>query len=111
MVTTGRCRFCGRDAGRRRAPGPKGPICQDCVEAGLAIIADGEARGSAGGTTLLRLLPDAEDTCDHCDRRERLTFLGFRRPLARMSCAELESVICADCLDKAGDVINKSYRD
>ncbi|WP_370949160.1 hypothetical protein AB5J62_16845 [Amycolatopsis sp. cg5] len=110
MLTTGRCRFCGRDEtpGQHRAPGP---ICAACVEAGLAIVRDGEARTSAGDTTLLRLLPDAEATCDHCGRHERLTFLGFRRPLARVSCPELESVICEPCLDAAGDLINKTVRE
>ncbi|SDW39303.1 ClpX C4-type zinc finger [Amycolatopsis xylanica] len=112
MVTTGRCRFCGREesAGQHRAPGPKGPICPSCVEAGLALVRDGEARSSAGGTTLLRLTPDAEAACDQCGRWERLTFLGFRRPLVRMSCEELGSVICAACLDAAGDLINKASR-
>jgi hypothetical protein len=106
-----RCRFCYRMAapGLHRAPGPEGPICADCVETGLALVRDGEERASRGGTALARLAPDAENPCEFCDRGVRYSFLGFRRPLARMICRQSGAVICVDCLDRSGDLINRAH--
>ena len=91
-------------------PGPEGPICTDCLETGLQLARDGHARPSQGGTNLLRVNSTSDSACEFCGRRERTTFLGFHRPLARMSCPEIGSVICVDCLDHGGDVINKALR-
>jgi hypothetical protein len=106
------CRFCGRppNHGRPRLPGRHGPICLDCLQAGLYVVADGEARASGNGTDLVALRTTVEAVCDFCGRGERESFLGFRRALARMQCRQLGSVICADCLDRGGDLLNEALR-
>ncbi|TNC20091.1 hypothetical protein FG385_31675 [Amycolatopsis alkalitolerans] len=106
------CRFCGRSPapGEHRLPGPAGPVCADCVEAGLALVRDGRARPSLGGTPLLAAERGSDLACEFCGRRERRTFFGFRRPLARMIGGPGNAVICADCLDRAGDVLNRALR-
>ncbi len=91
-------------------PGPDGPICASCIAAGLKLVHDGQARPSRGETVLVRVTSRDDEACEFCERRERYTFLGFRRSLARMKCPELGAVICADCLDHGGDLINKAYR-
>src|SRR6187399_2399451 len=100
------CRFCGRlpGPGQHRAPGPRGPICADCLETGLFLVRDGQERVSRGGTVLA--LAPVTVACEFCGRIERRTFFGRRRPLARMTCAERGSVICADCLNRGGDLLN-----
>jgi hypothetical protein len=105
------CRFCGRlpEPGQHRAPGPRGPICADCLEDGLLLVRDGRERISHGGTALA--LAPAARACEFCDRTERRTFLGRRRPLMRMGCAERGSVICADCLERGGDLLNRISRE
>jgi hypothetical protein len=106
------CRFCGRPPlpGQYRAPGPHGPICTDCLEAGLLLVHDGQARRSRGGTGLALLRSTTAEACEFCGRRERRSFFGFRRPLARMSCAQEGAVICADCLNRGGELINQALR-
>ncbi len=106
------CRFCGRGArrGRPGVTGPIGPICADCVQAGLRLLRDGTNQLSKGGTVLIPLYTVTASVCEYCGRRERRTFLGRRRTLARMSCEELGAVICLDCLDQAGDLINQAVR-
>lgn len=106
------CRFCGRRPAPRehRIPGPIGPVCADCVEAGLAVVRDGRARVSRGGTGLRVEAPHSGVLCEFCGRDERRTFFGFRRALGRMSCLENGAVICADCLDHGADLINRAVR-
>ncbi|HKS49185.1 MAG TPA: hypothetical protein VJT49_29565 [Amycolatopsis sp.] len=103
-----RCRFCDRlpAPGQRRAPGPRGPICADCLETGLLLVNDRRERVSPGGTGLALVISPAAQACEFCGRSERRTFFGFRRPLARMSCTQQGSVICADCLNRGGDLLN-----
>ncbi|MFD5247746.1 hypothetical protein ACFWIW_24635 [Amycolatopsis sp. NPDC058340] len=48
--------------------------------------------------------------CEYCGRHERRSFLGFRRPLLRMTTSQFGAVICVECLDRAGDLLNRSYR-
>lgn len=91
-------------------PGPAGPICTDCVQAGLRLVHDGVLRTSEGGSVLAPVRSLAAYVCEYCGRREHRTFLGFRRPLARMSCEQFGAVICVDCLDRAGDLLNSAYR-
>jgi hypothetical protein len=106
------CRFCDRPPrpGQYRAPGPHGPICTDCLEAGLLLVHDGQARLSRGGTGLACLRSANAAACEFCGRSERRTFLGFRRSLPRMTCAQVGAVICADCLNRGGELINQAVR-
>jgi hypothetical protein len=106
------CRFCGQPPrpGQYRAPGPQGPICTDCLEAGLMLVRDGQTRLSRGGTGLAYVRSATADACEFCGRRERRTFLGFRRSLPRMSCAQVGGIICADCLNHGGELINQAVR-
>lgn len=71
---------------------------------------DGRERRSLGGTGLARLTAVSDDACEFCGRRERRSFLGFHRRLARMSCPQAQAVICADCLNRGGELINKFLR-
>ncbi|WP_199432900.1 hypothetical protein [Qaidamihabitans albus] len=109
---TARCRFCGRPPapGQHRLPGPLGPICMECVQAGLYLVGDGEERVSHGGTDLVRVQSSAETVCEFCGRGQRHSFLGVRRSLRRMRCRQLGSVICVDCLDRGGDLLNRALR-
>jgi hypothetical protein len=106
------CLFCRRvpGPGQHRMPGRRGPICVECVQAGLYVVADGMARASSGGTDLVPLRAEAELACDFCGRGERPAFLGFRRALVRMRCTQSGSVICVDCLDRGGDLFNEVLR-
>ncbi|MFD4190388.1 hypothetical protein [Amycolatopsis thermoflava] len=106
-----RCRFCDTPpaAGERRVPGPAGPICARCVETGLGLVRDGQPRTSRGGTDLERLRSGGEP-CEFCDRTDRRTFLGFTRSLPRMRCAQTGAVICDDCLDRSGNLLNQALR-
>ena len=108
-----RCRFCDRlpERGLHRAPGPRGPICADCLETGLVLVRDARERVSRGGTGLSLLVSAEAKACEFCCRSERRTFFGFRRPLSRMTCAEQGSVICADCLNRGGDLLNRVSRE
>ena len=74
------------------------------------LVRDGRERRSLGGTGLARLTAVTEDACEFCGRRERRSFLGFHRTLPRMSCAQENAVICADCLNRGGELINKFLR-
>ncbi|WP_328454658.1 MULTISPECIES: hypothetical protein [unclassified Amycolatopsis] len=109
---TAPCRFCGRPPRPRdhRVPGPSGPICVDCVQAGLWVIRDGGERPNEAGETLEAVSSPQAPVCEFCSRRERRTFLGFRRPLVRVRCAPRDAVICGDCLDHAGDALNLALR-
>jgi hypothetical protein len=106
-----RCRFCDRPPadGQHRLPGRRGPICIECVQAGLYVASDGETRASGGGTELV-VVRTMGAVCDFCGRREREPFLVFRRKLVRVQCRQLGSVICADCLDRGGDLLNEVLR-
>ncbi|MEA5361517.1 hypothetical protein VA596_18380 [Amycolatopsis sp., V23-08] len=108
----GPCRFCGRlpRSGAPRVPGPAGPICLDCVRAGLRVVGDGEERTNEAGERLDAVSDLQAPVCEFCGRRERRTFLGFRRPLVRLRCAPRDAVICVDCLDSAGDALNLALR-
>ncbi|KAA9166364.1 hypothetical protein FPZ12_002030 [Amycolatopsis acidicola] len=106
------CRFCGRKSGpgEHRAPGPLGPICPSCLEAGLALVRDGRERRSRGGTSLVRVVSAGSDACEFCDRSVRRSFFGRHRPLPRMSCTQGHAVICRDCLDRGGELLNHVLR-
>jgi hypothetical protein len=109
---SGPCRFCGRPPrrGDHRVPGPAGPICLDCVRAGLRVVGDGEERPNPAGEVLDAVSAAQAPVCEFCGRREHRTFLGFRRPLVRLRCAARDAVICVDCLDRAGDTLNLALR-
>ncbi|MDQ0381725.1 hypothetical protein [Amycolatopsis thermophila] len=106
-----RCRFCDTQpaAGERRVPGPNGPICARCVEAGLGLVRDGHARTSHGGTDLERVRAGGAP-CEFCDRTDRTGFFGFRRTLPRMHCPQTDATICDDCLDHSGNLLNQALR-
>ncbi|HVV07683.1 hypothetical protein [Amycolatopsis sp.] len=106
------CRFCGRapTPGEYRAPGPLGPICPSCLEAGLALVRDGRERRSRGGTVLVRVITPEDDACEFCERSVRRGFFGRHRPLPRMSCTQAHAVICRDCLDRGGELLNHVLR-
>ena len=74
------------------------------------LVRDGRERRSLGGTGLARVTSITDDACEFCGRRDRRNFLGFHRPLARMSCAQAHATICADCLNRGGELINKYLR-
>lgn len=105
------CRFCGRmpKPGQHRVSGPHGPICSDCIEIGLSVTGTRKPHDVDGGH-LRRLGSKDSDVCEFCDRGVRLSFLGFRRPLSKARAAESGAVICADCLDWAGTLINRAIR-
>lgn len=90
--------------------GPLGPICADCISVGLHLVRDGQQRQDPAGASLVRLRSAEQPPCEFCGRRDRRTFLGFQRSLARMNHVEVGSVICVDCLNKAGDLINQTAR-
>lgn len=106
------CRFCGRGASAtdHRIPGPYGPVCAGCLETGLQLVRDGQPRPGPVGAELVRVRSVDDAACEFCGRRQRHSFLGFRRPLARMSCPQVGAVICVDCLDHGGDLINQALR-
>lgn len=106
------CRFCGRlpVRGQVRAPGPVGPICADCLSAGLKLTRDHGAQTSSGGTDLVEIHAITANVCEYCGRRERRTFLGGHRPLSRMHCAQFDATICVDCLNQGGDLLNRAAR-
>ena len=108
----GPCRFCGRAPapGQLRAPGPVGPICADCLTAGLKLTRDRDEQVSSGGTALVEIHAITGNVCEYCGRRERRTFLGGHRPLSRMHCAQSDATICVDCLNQGGDLINRAGR-
>jgi len=102
-----KCLVCGADTElhvRTR------PICVDCVRTELRITRDGADRESGAGDVLAAVTSPLAAVCDFCGRRERRTFLGLRRPLLRVDCAARDAVICVDCLDHAGDVLNVALR-
>jgi hypothetical protein len=81
------------------------------LEAGLQLVHDGLARVSHGGTSLALAVSPVEQACEFCDRSERRTFFGFRRTLPRMSYPRRGSVICVDCLNRGGDLLNRVGRE
>ncbi|MGH3436623.1 MAG: hypothetical protein ACRDRN_09155 [Sciscionella sp.] len=104
------CRFCDQvKPGVPRMPGPVGPVCAGCIEVGLRLLRDGR-QSEAGGSALVRLRSAEDAPCEFCDRRERRTFLGFRRSLRRMARPAADAVVCLDCLDRGGDLINRAAR-
>lgn len=104
------CRFCGRAPGRgqHRVPGPVGAICSDCVEAGLYLTMRGRTRPGDRDITVTRLARDDHERCEFCQRASRRNLLGLRRELCRVVCPETGAVICADCLDIGGDLLNRA---
>lgn len=105
-----RCRFCGRSGSRQRplVSGPLGPICAGCVETGLALVRAGGEHPGNGAGRLVRLRGADEVPCEFCERAMRLSFFGFRRPLSRMACMTTGAVVCADCLEQKGKLINNT---
>ncbi|PRX46587.1 hypothetical protein B0I33_107164 [Prauserella shujinwangii] len=104
------CRFCARVpvAGEPRFPGPRGPICVPCLETGLRLVATRRPGPDRERTGVVRTRSADDLACECCGRYERRDFLGFRRPLTRMHSPEAGAAICADCLDRAGDLINRA---
>lgn len=102
---TAPCRFCGRPGakGHYRAPGPRGPICRDCLAAGSKLCRDGRDQ-VLGELKLVLLVTGTGDPCEFCGRRERRHFLRHR-PLPRMRCVQGEAVICVDCLALGGRLL------
>lgn len=90
------CRFCGRPAvrGEYRAPGPRGPICPDCLHAGALVCRDGQERFLGE----VRLVATSSSECEFCGRDGRRRGLGRRRALPRVRPADGDAVICVDCL-------------
>jgi hypothetical protein len=105
------CRFCDRPGaeGRHRAPGPLGPICPDCLDAGSKLCQDGHER-MLGEMKLARLLTAPSVPCEFCGRSERRTLLRRVRPLPRMRCVQGEAVICADCLTRGSQLLAYFFR-
>lgn len=102
------CRFCGRHAarGEYRAPGPQGPICTDCLHAGVLVCDDGRER-SLGDVRLAQLVATDATACEFCGRSERRrAFLRRRRPLPRVGRAGGDAVICVDCLNLGGRLLD-----
>lgn len=104
------CAFCGRS---RSGVGylvvaEQVNICASCIELGLQVVRDGQARITEGGTELTVLPPGEGPECDLCGRTVRLSFLGFRRKLSRMTCEKRGSVMCFECLDRRGDLVNSA---
>lgn len=102
------CRFCGHrpDPGQHRVSGPEGPICIDCIETGLRLTT---SRKPDFDDTTMRRLDTADDAvCEFCENSVRLSFLGFRRSLPRAVSTSSGAVICAGCLDWAGNLINRA---
>lgn len=104
------CAFCGRS--RRQVSylvvADEASICASCIEVGLLVARDGKPRRSESGTEFTGLRSATDPPCDLCGRSVRLSFFGFRRTLRRMTCTETGSVMCLDCLDHRGDLVNKS---
>ncbi|WP_236792444.1 hypothetical protein [Amycolatopsis sp. GM8] len=102
---TALCRFCDRPGaeGLHRAPGPFGPICPDCLDAGRELCRDGRER--VLGVNLARLVTAPGIRCEFCDRDERHALLWHARPLPRMRRLPGESVICADCLARGAQLL------
>ncbi|MTD56473.1 hypothetical protein GKO32_21205 [Amycolatopsis sp. RM579] len=103
---TALCRFCDRPGakGRYRAPGPVGPICRECLDAGRDLCRDGKER-LLGGLNLARLVTAPGIPCEFCDRDERRPWLRHAQPLPRMRRVPGDSVICADCLDRGEQLL------
>ncbi|TVT21376.1 hypothetical protein FNH06_17280 [Amycolatopsis acidiphila] len=103
---TAPCRFCEQPGteGRYRAPGPLGPICPECLDAGRKLCQDGQER-ILGDLKLARLVTAPGDPCEFCGRGERRDLLRRSRPLPRMRCVQGEAVICADCLILGGRLL------
>ncbi|GHF34173.1 hypothetical protein FHX82_005379 [Amycolatopsis bartoniae] len=103
---TAPCRFCGRTGtdGVRRAPGPRGPICPDCLHVGTWLCRDGQER-FLGELNLARLVTAPGLECEFCGRDERRTLFLRRRPLPRMRCLPGDAVICADCLARGQQLL------
>jgi hypothetical protein len=104
------CAFCGRS--RRQVSylvvADEVGICASCIEVGLLVARDQKPRQSEGGTEFTGLRSATDPPCDLCGRSVRLSFLGFRRTLRRMVCTETGSVMCLDCLDHRGDLVNEA---
>ena len=106
----GACRFCGQAPTRcqHRVPGPRGPICAECVEAGLYLTMRGRTRPSDRAITVDRLARGDHERCEFCRRWCRGSFLGIHRKLCRVICPNTGAVICADCLDTGGELLNRA---
>lgn len=101
------CRFCDRPGaeGHHRAPGPLGPICPECLDAGRNLCQDGQDRILAE-LKLARLTTAPSVPCEFCGRSQRRTLLRRGRPLPRMRCVQTEAVICADCLARGRQLLD-----
>ncbi|MBA0128199.1 hypothetical protein H0B56_21860 [Haloechinothrix sp. YIM 98757] len=107
------CQLCARaeSARQHRAPGPSGPICASCIEAGLHAVSSGADEGAADDALPVRLGRHDTTACESCERSSRDSFLGFRRrSLARVTFPRSGTVLCAECLDSSGDLINRAVR-
>lgn len=102
------CRFCGRAPapGQHRVSGPRGPICASCIETGLRLTV--ARKPDLDDESMSRVDPHDDTVCEFCDRNVRLSFLGFRRTLYRAASTTSDAVICAGCLDWAGNLLNRA---
>lgn len=101
----GWCPFCDRpkNRGQRRVPGVAGTLCVNCIQVGLRIVT-GSAQAEDHG--LIRLAAATDPACQFCRREQRRTFIGLHRRLERICRSRRGVVVCADCLDEAGNVVN-----
>ncbi|MDV6012187.1 hypothetical protein [Haloechinothrix sp. LS1_15] len=107
------CRYCARTRStqQHRAPMPAGPICADCIEAGLFVASHGTPGLPEENSPPARLERHDTTDCESCGRHARETFLGFRqRKLVRVVFPRNGAVLCVECLDSSGDLINRAIR-
>lgn len=104
------CRFCGRrpDPSQYRIAGPRGPICVSCIETGLRLT--NSRKPEFDDSSLRRMDSHSETACEFCRHSVRLNFLGFRRPLLRVTSTSSDAVICSGCLEWAGNLLNSALR-
>lgn len=102
------CRFCGLRPGpsQYRISGPRGPICVSCIETGLRLTTS--RKPDLDDASLRSMDPRSDAPCEFCRRNARFSFLGFRRPLRRAASTSTDAVICAGCLDWAGNTLNSA---
>lgn len=106
---TGPCRFCARPPRREehRVTGPSGAICADCIEVGLYLALRGRARPPRE-LGLERLAHRDPRSCEFCGRRTQWRWLGSHHALAKVACPDTGAVICADCLNRNGELLNRA---
>lgn len=87
--------------------GPEGAICADCIEVGLYLALRGRSRPPRE-FALERLARRDQQCCEFCGRREQWRWLGSHHALPKVVCRESGAVICADCLNRNGELLNRA---